>query len=70
MIAIATVVGMTVGYVLSPGMIVLLDRHGWLPTWSIPITQALMFPLAWAHNNSPFVSSLYKTYFWLIGADL
>lgn len=70
LIVIATVLGLTVGYVLSPGLIVLLDRHGFLPDWSMPITQALMFPLAWAHNKSPFVSELYKTYFWLIGADL
>lgn len=70
LLAIATVLGLTVGYVLSPGWIVLLDRHGLLPGWSEPITQTLMFPLAWAHNRSPFISELYKTYFWLIGADL
>ena len=69
LLAVAVIVMMGIGYVLSPGILITLHKNG---IRSLPVERVaivLMSPLKLAYDNSDLVQSFYDGYFELIGVD-
>ena len=69
MLLITVLLAMSVGYVLSPGILRSLEQNNLLPPAIHPILDFVLFPLEWAYERSEFVQSCYRGYFVLIGVD-
>jgi hypothetical protein len=69
LLAVATIVMMGVGYVLSPGILIKLEKRGAIPPQSAHVVEVLIYPLELAYENSDLVQSFYAGYFELIGVD-
>lgn len=69
LLAVATIVMMGIGYVLSPAVVRALYKRGAIPPQFVYVVEVLMYPLDLAYNNSDLVQSFYAGYFQLIGVD-
>ncbi|HEY4262028.1 MAG TPA: hypothetical protein VGM98_17800 [Schlesneria sp.] len=65
----AVLVMMSVGYILSPGILVVLTENGWSIPVMHPVMQIVLFPLQWVYDRSELVRSFDAGYFELIGVD-
>jgi hypothetical protein len=69
LLAVAAIVTMGVGYVLSPAIVITLHKNGLLSPPVEHVAMVLMSPLKLAYHNSEFVQSFYDGFFELIGVD-
>ncbi|MDB5347626.1 MAG: hypothetical protein JWP89_6003 [Schlesneria sp.] len=69
LLLVATIVMMGIGYVLSPAIVIALEKRGAIPRPVEYVVQVLMYPLELAYENSDLVQSFYAGYFELIGVD-
>ncbi len=69
LLAVATIVMMGIGYVLSPAIVRALYKRGAIPLQFGYVVEVLLYPLELAYENSELVQSFYNGYFELIGVD-
>lgn len=69
LLAVATIVMMGTGYVLSPAIVRALHARDAIPPQFGYVIEVLMYPLELAYENSDLVQSFYAGYFELIGVD-
>ena len=68
-LVLAGFVFLVVGYILSPGVFVMMEARGMLPPEAEPIVRVLFAPLEFFYNRFPVVEMFYDSYFEVMGVD-